>query len=379
MVFGAGFVVGNNHAPALAQGTAPANTDKLFEPFWQAWNLVHGQYVDPIDDDALMQGAITGMMSALGDPHTAYMDPKLYNSLVKELDGEGFEGIGATVRKDTSTGGLKIIGTLPGSPAREAGVRAGDIIMTVDDEDITAQDETQIVGKVRGPAGTTVTLGLLRTGTKNLIRLTITRARIDIPTVETTMYQGGIGYIKLTQFTASAGQEFANALRKLNANKLKGLIFDLRDNPGGGLLTAVDIASEFLKAGPIVIERGKPGTEQTILSSTGKTLAPDVPLVILVNAGSASASELVSGALHDRGRAILVGIKTYGKGSVQAWEGLINGGGVRITIAHFFTPTGRVINEVGLTPDVIIDWDQAANPDFDPQLAEAILILRGEL
>src|SRR5262249_52557982 len=152
--------------------------------------LVHGQYVDPIDDDALMQGAITGMMSALGDPHTAYMDPKLYNSLVKELDGEGFEGIGATVRKDTSTGGLKIIGTLPGSPAREAGVHAGDIIMTVDDEDITAQDETQIVGKVRGPAGTTVTLGLLRTGTKNLIRLTITRARIDIPTVETTMYQG---------------------------------------------------------------------------------------------------------------------------------------------------------------------------------------------
>ncbi len=379
IIFGLGFLAGSSHpaATALAQSGQSVDTEKLFGPFWEAWDSVHEQYVDPLDDDALMQGAITGMMAAVGDRHTAYMDPQLYRSLTSELSGS-FEGIGATVKKDTATGGLTIVSTIAGSPARSAGLHAGDIIVTVEGQDVTALPETQIIGKVRGPAGTTVKLGLLRKGEKQIIELTLTRARIDLPTITTALYPGNIGYVKLAEFTDTAARDLHNALATLKADRLKGLILDLRDDPGGGLITAINVASEFIKSGNIVIERGKAGTKDIIYKSTGRTSAPNVPMVVLINESSASASELVAGALHDRGRAILVGVRSFGKGSVQQWSSISNGGGLRITIAHFFTPTGRVINEIGLTPDVVVPWDQEANPDYDVQLAEAIRVLRGE-
>jgi carboxyl-terminal processing protease len=378
LVFGVGFVAGNaSHPAVVAQAQQSKDTEKLFEPFWEAWNTVHDRYVDPVDDDALMQGAISGMVASLGDRHTAYMEPNLFESLTNELSGV-FEGIGASVKKDAGTGGLVIVSTMKGAPAREAGLRVGDIIMTVDGKDITQLTEMQIIGRVRGPAGTKVKLGLIRKGEKGMMEITITRARIEIPNVVTALYEGNIGYIKLAEFTEPAARDFARGLQDLNANKLKGLIFDLRDDPGGGLQTAIEIASQFIKRGPIVIERGREGTKDIILRSTGRTLAPDVPLVILINGASASASELVSGALHDRGRAILIGEKSFGKGSVQQWSSLSNGGGLRVTIAHFFTPTDRVINEIGLTPDIVVPWDTEANPDTDVQLIAAIQYLRGE-
>jgi carboxyl-terminal processing protease len=379
LIFGLGFLAGASHpaTTALAQNGQSADTEKLFAPFWEAWDSLHNQYVDPLDDDTLMQGAITGMMAAVGDRHTAYMDPQLFRSLTSELSGS-FEGIGATVKKDTATGGLAILSTIAGSPARTAGLHVGDIIMTVEGQDITTLPETQIIGKVRGPAGTTVKLGLLRKGEKQIIELTITRARINLPTVTTALYPGDIGYVKLAEFTDTAARDLHNALASLKADRLKGLVFDLRDDPGGGLITAINVASEFIKSGNIVIEGGKAGTKDIIYRSTGRTSAPNVPMVVLINESSASASELVAGALHDRGRAILVGVRSFGKGSVQQWSSLSNGGGLRITIAHFFTPTGRVINEVGLTPDIVVPWDQEANPDYDVQLAEAIRVLRGE-
>ena len=379
LIFGLGFLVGSSHptTTALAQSDQSTDTEKLFGPFWEAWDSVHAQYVDPLDDDALMQGAISGMLAAVGDRHTAYMDPQLFRSLTSELSGS-FEGIGATVKKDTATGGLTIVSTIAGSPARSAGLHSGDIIMAVEGQDITNLPETQIIGKVRGPAGTTVKLGVLPKGEKQIVELTLTRARIDVPTVSAALYAGSIGYVKLAQFTDTAARDLHNALTSLKANRLKGLILDLRDDPGGGLFTAINVTSEFIKSGTIVIERGRAGTTDIIYKSTGKTSAPNVPMVVLINESSASASELVAGALHDRGRAILLGVRSFGKGSVQQWSSLSNGGGLRVTIAHFFTPTGRVINGIGLTPDIVVPWDQDANPDYDVQLAEAIRVLRGE-
>ncbi len=377
MIFGFGYVLGTTNPIALAQSGQPAATDKLFEPFWEAWNSVHRNYVDPIDDDALMQGAISGMVTALGDRHSAYMKPQMFSSLSSELSGS-FEGIGATVRKDTQTGGLSIVTTIQGSPARTAGLRSGDLVVTVDGKDITQLPESDIIGKVRGPAGTSVKLGVLRKGEKHIVELVVTRARIVVPTITTTLYAGKIGYVRLAEFTETATEDFANALKDLDANNLNGLILDLRGNPGGGLITSINIASQFLKSGPIVIERFKPGQQDKVYNSTGQTLAPDVPLVVLIDAGSASASELVSAALRDRGRATLVGALSFGKGSVQQWSGLSNGGGLRITVAHFVSPTNRIINEIGIKPDVVVPWDAEANPDVDPQLAEAYMILRGE-
>jgi carboxyl-terminal processing protease len=380
LIFGMGFFAGVTNRSTFAQGQTgqPANTEALFAPFWEAWNLVHQRYVDPIDDQKLMEGATSGMMNALGDRHTAYMNPQLFESLNSDLSGE-FEGIGATIKKDDRTGGIQVLSTIAGSPARTGGLRAGDEIFTVDGKDITPLNENDVIGLVRGPAGTPVKLGILRKDAKKLIDLTLTRAKIVIPVVESRLYEGGLGYVKLSEFSDNALPELRKALQQLDANNLKGLVFDLRDDPGGGLQTAIDVASLFIKDGPIVIERGKPGTQDTILRATGKTLAPDVPMVVLINAGSASASERVSGALQDYHRATLVGTTSFGKGSVQIWSRLEGGGGVRITIAHFFTPLDRIIHERGLTPDFTVPWDVDANPNYDPQLAEAFWVLRGDL
>ncbi len=379
VIFAAGFVTGASHPGTLAMGNdvQPSNTVQLFGPFWQTWNLVHEQYVDPINDEKMMEGAASGMVAALGDPHSAYMPPDLFTALNSDLSGQ-FEGIGATIRKDPATGGIQIISTIAGSPARQGGLKDGDIILDVDGNDITSLTETDMLSRVRGPAGSKVTLSILRKGDKKLITITLTRAKIVIPIVESALYDGQIGYVKLSEFSDTAAQDLSKALKQINANQLKGLIFDLRDNPGGGLSTAISVASMFIQKGPIVIERGKPGTPDTVLYATGNPIAPTVPMVVLINGGSASASELVSGALQDHGRAVLVGTQSYGKGSVQLWDKLDAGGGVRITIAHFYTPKGRIIHERGLTPDEVVPWDTDTSPNYDPQLAEALWVLRGE-
>lgn len=381
-VFLAGFAVGVSRSPAGAQEGQPASTRKLFEPFWEAWDLVQQNYVDieKIEPDKLMQGAIAGMVNAIGDRHTAYMDPELFRLLNSNLSGS-FEGIGATVRKDEDTGGLVIVNTLVGSPAREL-LKRGDIILTVDGEDITRLAEMQIISKVRGPAGTSVTLGILREGSKKLQEITLLRARIVVETVTWRLYEGNIGYIKLNDFNDNATEEFTAALRKMDADNLNGLIFDLRDDPGGGLQTAIEIASQFIRRGVVVIQRGKPGTDDIVYRATGDGLATTVPLVVLINEGSASASELVSGALKDYNRAVIVGTRSFGKGSVQTWRQVSNGGGLRITIAHFFTPKNNVVDQVGVMPDVYVDWtqeQQETNPTYDPQLQEALWTLRGKL
>jgi carboxyl-terminal processing protease len=210
----------------------------------------------------------------------------------------------------------------------------------------------------------------------------VIRARIVREIVSSRMFKGGIGYLSLAEFTENAATDIRRALRAMNANTLNGLILDLRSDPGGGLQTAIDIASQFLRGGTVVIQRGRTGTNEIRYPARGNPLAPDVPMVVLVNESSASASELVSGALQDRGRAKVVGTNTFRKGSIQQWQPLSNGGGIRVTIAEFFKPSGATINHIGIIPDVVVPWneDQARkNPLYDPQLTEALWMLQGKM
>jgi carboxyl-terminal processing protease len=374
--YGAGVFTGTTNTTTQAQTSA--EREVLFAPFWEAWDILHERFVnvDKLDDTALMEAALAGMVEALGEPNTDYASPTLWEQATSSMQGE-FEGIGATVRKDEETGGLRIVSTIVGSPASNL-LRPDDVIIRVNGEDITTLPESTIIGRVRGPAGTSVTLTILRKGDERDV--VITRARIRQETVITQMYPGRIGYIKLAQFNDNAFEEFRRGLRELDANNLNGLIFDLRDDPGGGLITSVNIASQFLKDGVIVTQRGRPGTDPIEYGTTGDALAPDVPLVVLVNEGSASASELVSSALQDYGRATIIGTVTYGKGSVQQWVTLQNGGGLRVTVAYFYRPNGETVNEIGVIPDITVEWDpeaRAADPKADPQLRAAIRYLQG--
>ncbi|MBX3063397.1 MAG: S41 family peptidase [Anaerolineae bacterium] len=377
-IFAAGVFVGSGSSVATAQGDT--TTKKLFEPFWEAWDDVHKLYVDmdKVSDDALMQGAISGMVNALGDKHSSYMDPTAYDEINSDLSGS-YNGIGANVQKDLNSGGLRIVNTIPGSPAQEK-LKRGDIIITVNGEDITALSESEIVGKVRGPAGTTVTFGIIREGEHKLIEIEVQRARINRPIVVADVYEGGIGYLKLNEFSANSTTEMEKALRQMKINTLNGLIFDLRDDPGGYLKQAIEIASAFIPSGTVVIQRD--GDNEIKWPATGDVLVPErIPVVVLINEGSASASELVSGALQDYGRAIIVGTVSYGKGSVQSWVKLSNGGALRISSAHFFTPNDHAVHEIGITPDVVVNWPeewQLKMPTFDPQVQAALWILRSK-
>lgn len=374
-IFTGGFMLGSSRPalPALAQNAEP-NGGALFKPFWEMWDLLHQNYVGTLDDNALMEAALNGMVNSLNDKYTNYFDPAFYKSYQDEVSGK-FGGIGATIKKDDKTGSLIVVSTIVGTPARTAGLKAGDTLVQVDGKDITGLTQNQVVSRVRGEPGTSVALGILRD--QKLITITIVRAEIVIPNVETRLYSGNIGYISLSEFGDHSSRDFVQGLRRLNANKLNGLIIDLRGNPGGYLTSAIEIASQFLPKGNVLIERGRAGEETFPVN--GKPLAPTVPLIVLVDGGSASASELVSGALQDAGRARLLGVQTFGKGSVQVIEPLSNGGAAHITVARWYTPNGRTIQDVGLTPDILVPWDVEQYPDRDLQLEQAILALRGEL
>jgi carboxyl-terminal processing protease len=364
----------DNLPQARDLGDTPANLDQLFQPFWQAWELVHENYVDqPIDDEALMRGAISGMMAAIGDQHTSYLDPVQFEQSTDQLQGQEYEGIGAWV--DISGDYLTIISPMPGSPAEKAGLRPDDKVIGVDGEDVTGLDGESVRQKVIGPRGSTVTLTILREGQEHF-DVVVERASIVVPSVDAKMLDGQIGYIQLYTFGDDTARDLRDAIEELSVQNPVGLILDLRNNGGGYLETAIDVASEFIPDGIVMYEEYGDGRRDTYEARKGGT-AIEIPLVVLINEGSASASEIVAGAIQDRGRGLLVGETSYGKGSVQTYNALVNEqGAVRITIARWLTPNGRQINEVGLEPDVkveITEEDLAA--DLDPQLDQAIELL----
>lgn len=353
------------------QNVTPAELQTLFAPFWEAWNIVHQNYVDqPIDDVALMRGAIRGMMDALGDKQTFYMDPVVYETETSSLSGE-YEGIGAYVDLDGQY--LTIISPIEGSPAEAAGLKPGDAIIAIDGVDMLGFTPEEARQKVLGPAGTEVELTIAREGESETLTFVITRARIVVPSVTGEMLENNIAYIDINTFGGNTTPELDAALDELIPQNPRGIIIDLRNNPGGYLQTSVEVASEFIKDGVILYEQYG-DDKRDVFNALGNGRATDLPIVVLMNEGSASASEILAGALQDYGRATLVGTQSYGKGSVQLWIPLSNNeGAARVTIAKWLTPKERAIDGVGLAPDVYI---ALTVEDFlaerDPQLDAAI-------
>ena len=353
-----------------AQSSTPQDLQTLFKPFWDAWQIIHTDYVDqPVDNTKLLEGAMTGMVQSLGDPHSEYMDPQVYKDATNELSGS-FEGIGAYV--DTSGTVLTITKPIPGSPAEKAGLKAGDKIIAVDGVDMTGVNPEQVRSKVIGPAGTTVHLTVQRPGQSAPLQFDIVRAKINVPSVSGKMLDNGIAYIQITDFGETTTDELKTTLTTLLSQNPKGLILDLRDNPGGYLNTAVEVVSQFVDHGPVVYEQSSDGSKKEYDAMSGG-LATKIPMVVLINSNSASASEITAGALQDDGRAKLVGVVSYGKGSVQIRVPLSNNeGAVAITIAHWLTPKGTLIDKKGLTPDVYVPMKAAdINAGLDPQLDAA--------
>lgn len=372
-------IPGSQGPTAEQQASTPDDMKTLFVPFWEAWNLVHDQFVtQPVDDVVLMQGAIRGMMEALHEDHTFYMEPQLYENESSSLRGS-YEGIGAYV--DTKGEYLTIISPIEGSPADLAGLKPGDKIIALDGEDMTGIPPEDVRLKVLGPEGSQVTLTIAREGESAPLQFVITRAKIVIHSVEGKMLDNGIGYVDINTFGEQTASELRNTLDELMAQNPRGLIIDLRNNPGGYLVTAVDVSSQFIDDGVVLIEQYGDGRRDEY-KSNGNGLATKIPLVVLINEGSASASEILAGALQDYGRARLVGVQSYGKGSVQNVVTLSNDqGAARLTIAKWLTPKERHIDGVGLTPDVIVtmtaeDFEAGRDPQLDAAV-ETLLAMLG--
>jgi carboxyl-terminal processing protease len=370
VVFASGFALGSQHSVSVAQSTTsmPPEAESVFEPFWQVYNLIRSDYLEPVEPDLLLDGAINGMVESLGDQFSGYMNPEVYPLLNDDLSGE-IEGIGVVIQTLEETGEIEVVNVLEGAPAMEAGVMPGDIFTAVNGEDVTELSQLELAGKVRGAAGTSVIITMRRG--EELLDFTMARARIQIPTIESRLLDNNIGYIKLFEFNDDARQALDDALENLNAKNLNGLIFDLRGNPGGLLNSAIDVASAFLEDGVILIEDFGDGQEQT-LDVNGNFSGVNVPMVVLVDETSASASELVAGALQDHRRATIIGEVSFGKGTVQTWHELTNGGGIRLTIARWLTPNRHWIHEQGITPDIIVEWTpESYNDPNDIQLLVA--------
>lgn len=376
VVFAAGFALGH-HTPstyAQTQFTQPGDVSSDFEPFWQVYELIQKEYVDPENDpiaiSLLVDGAIQGMVEALDDQNSGYMNPELYPILFDDLSG-AIEGIGVVIQNNAEFGGIEVMNVMQGTPAAKAGIKIGDIFAAVNGEEVLGLSQIELAAKVRGPAGTSVSITMLRDGER--VEFTLTRARIEIPNIESRLIDGTqIGYVKLNEFTSSARAEIDNAIDALDPDTLDGLIIDFRGNPGGLLTSAINVASAFIKDGTILIEDFGNNREQ-IFQANGSYRALDIPLVVLVDEHSASASELVAGALQDTGAATIIGEETFGKGTVQTVQELVNGGGLRLTVARWLTPNRHWIHGAGITPDIIVDWDPESFDDAnDPQLASAV-------
>ena len=371
---------GNNNLPIASTENQQTSTsgsselDSLFAPFWETWNYVNEQYVDqPVDQLLMMRGAISGMLGSLGDPHTSYMDPEVFQQQNAPLQGE-YEGIGAWV--DVSGEFLIIISPMPGSPAEAAGIKSDDRVIAVDGDDMTGIEGNLVLRRILGEAGTDVTLTIFRPSSNETFDVTITRQKITIPSVTGEMLDNNIAYVQLINFGDKTHQDLRRILRDLLKEKPVGLILDLRNNGGGYLNTAIDVTSEFVSQSPIMYEEFGDG-EKITYKAKPNGLATNIPMVVLINEGTASASEITAGAIQDYDRGILVGKTSYGKGSVQNWVTLNNDqGAIRVTIARWLTPNERQINSLGLTPDIeveITEEDFAA--EKDTQLEKAIEIL----
>ncbi|MFN2225117.1 MAG: S41 family peptidase [Anaerolineae bacterium] len=362
----------------LMHGRTPQAEEAAdFGVFWEAWHLVEQAFYGDLPSmQQVAWGAIRGALDTLDDPHTTFLEPQPRQREREELSGR-FGGIGAYVSQNEA--GQIVLDPMPDLPAARAGVQEGDAVLKVDDTEITAgMTADEVVNLIRGDIGSTVRLTLGREGQAEPLVVEIRREEIPNPSVEWRMLEEapGIGYVRISIFSGRTVLELRDALEDLSGQGMTSLVLDLRSNGGGLFDAGIDVAGEFLSDGVIVYQVEK-GNEETVFRASGRTSLPDAPMVILVNGGTASASEIVAGALQDHGRAALIGEQTYGKGSVQSVYDLSDGSSVHITHAQWFTPNRRAITGEGLMPDVQVSIsEQDRNAGRDTQLEQAIEYLK---
>jgi carboxyl-terminal processing protease len=374
MIAGASFLAGFgvNEFIGPAQVRLRAEEPEQFDLFWEAWQIVEQEFFGELPDPKeLTYGAIRGSLRTLDDPATILVEPMTSEDQMLELSG-AYEGIGALVSVDDNDQVI-IVSPFDGSPAMQAGIRAGDIVLMVDDVVVTGMPLEEAVRLIRGPKGTRVLLTIIREEGDEPLVIEVIRDRVELATVGGLVLEDDIGYIRIALFSERTSTELKETLQELMAEDLSGLILDLRNNPGGVFPSAaIEVTSQFLDRGIITYEQYSDGREQAYSAERGG-LATDIPLVVLVNQGTASNSEVVVGALQDHGRGVLIGEQTFGKGSVQRVHELSDGSGLHVTIALLFTPDHHPIHEEGLTPDIVVPFTEE---DFlqgrDPQLERAI-------
>ncbi|MCA1666235.1 MAG: PDZ domain-containing protein, partial [Thermomicrobia bacterium] len=339
-----------------AQNTTPDQLRAEFDNFWKAFNLLEkGFYYRPLNEQNLVYGALKGMFSAAGDDYTVYLPPDAAKDR-KASDNGQFVGIGVYV--DTSKDGILITAPIPGGPAEAAGVKAGDVIVAIDGKDITALAPADRTAGIAGAEGTPVRLTIRRDGTPGTMDITVTRKKITVPAVTLDVLPNDIGKITITSFNDYTNKELDDALTQVRDKHLKGIVLDLRNNGGGYVDGAQQLLGRFLPQGSVaMLEDRRPtgGKLTPLLVKNDGPQFPALPLVMLVNGGTASASEIAAGSLQDYGRATLVGTKTFGKGSEQEVTSLSDGASVRITVANRYPPKERVIQKAGLTPDFVVE------------------------
>jgi carboxyl-terminal processing protease len=351
---------------ALAQGTDKTETYRLLALFGDVFELVRGQYVDPVPDKKLIENAVNGMLAGL-DPHSAYLNAAEFSELEAEDKGQ-FSGIGIEIEQEG--GVVRVIRPMDNSPAVRAGIKAGDTIIGLNGKSVLGLSADRMIDQMRGPSNTRITLTIQRTGLDHPLVISMRRKVIRVQVVKQRLEPDNIGYVRVNEFTERADAALKHAIRSLKGQaggKLKALVLDLRDNPGGLLDQAVAVARDFIPGGAIVSTRARYSDDSEWVAGKGTDILGGAPMVVLINSGSASASEVVAGALQDHHRAVLVGSRSFGKGSVQATIPLAGGGGMLLTVARYYTPSGRSIQGRGIVPDVLVAERDDEVPQFDPE------------
>ena len=389
-IFWMGFENGKNsgqlEAPISIEGATFKNKDQGadgaidFSLFWSVWDLLKSKYVDAgsLDAKKLYYGAIKGMLAATGDPYTTFLDPVENQKFGEDISGN-FEGIGAEL--GIKNGILTVIAPLQGTPAEKAGIRSGDKIIKIDGKSSGDMTIEEAVDHIRGKKGTSVVLTVYREGNADAQDITVQRGIINVKSVTFEVKENNIAYIKITRFGDDTNKLFAEAIKKVSAAKNQGLVIDLRNNPGGYLETSIDVASKLLPKGKIVVIEESGNKSQKKMYTRGGDVASEIETVVLINEGSASASEILAGALkNNRSNITLVGKKSFGKGSVQEFIEMPQGTAAKITVARWLTPDSTQINEQGIKPDNEVEFsDEDYENNRDPQLDAALKILKEKL
>ncbi len=373
----------NYYLPVSAMSKEGISQDEIINrlvPLINVIKAVDSRYIEDVEIDKMIIGAIKGAVNSIDDPYAAYFTPEEFNDFIASIQG-AFEGIGISVTMDED-GIVRVISPIEDTPGHKAGILPDDRIVQIDDTAVKGLTLDEAVNLMRGPKGSKVVLHIKREGEKDTLVFEIVRAKIELKTVKHSVLEDSIGYIKITSFDESTPKEFKSALKTLSKQKVKGLILDLRNNPGGLLKESTEIADELIGESLIVYTEDKAGNKTSAYKSDKNKIK--IPLVVLVNKYSASASEIVAGAVQDTESGIIVGTRTFGKGSVQEPILFNDGSGLKLTTAKYYLPSGRSIHGIGIEPDILIDLPENVNPfdipiGSDTQLQKGVEILNEEI